>query len=137
MSEGVFLDTSALYAVFDADDASHRAVAEAWRDLVASDASLHTTNYVLLELLALLQRRLGVEAVDALNTYLVPFVNVLWIDERLHTQAAAALLGARRRDVSLVDHMSFVAMRRLGLRSALTVDRHFVDQGFRVVPQAS
>jgi predicted nucleic acid-binding protein len=134
MSDGVFLDTSAVYAVFDGDDASHDAVAGAWRDLVASDAPLHTTNYVLVELEALLQRRLGIEAVDALAMYLAPFVNVLWVDERLHAQASAALLAARRRDVSLVDHTSFIVMRSLGLRSALTVDRHFVEQGFRAVP---
>ena len=136
MSAGVFLDTSALYAVFDGDDASHKVVAEAWRELVGSAASLHTTNYVLVELQALLQRRLGVEAVDALSTYLVPLLNVAWIDERVHAQATAALLGARRRDVSLVDHTSFIVMRSLGLRSALTVDRHFVEQGFRAVPGA-
>jgi predicted nucleic acid-binding protein len=134
MSDPVFLDTSGLYAVFDADDAAHAGVAEAWRALLASDAPLHTSNYVLLELHTLLQRRLGLGALDALTTYVVPFVNVMWVDERVHAQAAAALLGARRRDTSLVDHTSFVLMRNVGLRNALAVDRHFAEQGFGVVP---
>ena len=136
MSEGVFLDTSALYAVFDGDDASHAAVAEAWRGLLASDCPLHTSSYVLVELQALLQRRLGMAAVDALSTYVVPFVIVTWVDELIHAQATAALLGARRREVSLVDHASFIIMRSLGLKIALAVDRHFAEQGFKVAPQA-
>jgi uncharacterized protein len=134
MSDAVFLDTSALYAVFDGDDASHVSAAEAWRSLLASDAPLHVSSYVLVELQALLQRRLGLAAVDALATYVAPFVNVAWVDERVHAQATAAVLGARRRDVSLVDHTSFIIMRKLGVRTALTLDEHFVQQGFAVLP---
>ncbi len=136
MSDRVFLDTSALYAVFDADDAAHAAAAAAWAGLLSSDTGLHTSNYVLLELKALLQSRLGLDAVDALTTYVTPFVNVAWIDERTHAQAAAALLGARRRDVSLVDHASFIIMRNLGIRTAFAVDRHFAEQGFTPLPAA-
>ena len=132
----VFLDTSALYAVFDGDDASHDRAARAWRDLLDTSAALHTSSYVLVELQALLQRRLGVDAMDALSAYLLPFVNVVWVDERVHAQASAAQLGARRRDVSFVDHASFVIMRALGIRRAFALDRHFAEQGFDVLPAA-
>lgn len=134
MSDPVFLDTSAVYAVFDGDDAFHATAAEAWRGLLASDAPLHTSSYVLVELQALLQRRLGLAAVDVLTTYVAPFMSVAWVDERVHAQATAAALGSRDRDVSLVDHASFIIMRRLGVRTALTLDKHFVEQGFRVLP---
>lgn len=130
----VFLDTSALYAVFDADDACHARAARVWRDLLDSDASLHTSSYVLVELEALLQRRLGVDSVDALSTYVLPFVNVSWVDERVHALASAALLNARRWDLSLVDHVSFVIMRALGVRSAFALNQHFAEQGFEVLP---
>jgi uncharacterized protein len=136
MSEPVFLDTSGLYAILDGDDAANAALSEAWRELLASDASLHTSNYVLVELEALVQRRLGVDAAQALATYVVPVVNIVWVDERTHAQATAALLGARRRDVSLVDHASFIIMRNLGLGAALATDHHFAEQGFRLLPQA-
>jgi uncharacterized protein len=135
MSEPVFLDTSGLYAMLDGDDAANAAATEAWRALLASDASLHTSNYVLVELQALVQRRLGVEAAQVVAAYIVPVVNTVWVDERFHAQAMAALLGARRRDVSFVDHTSFVIMRSLGLRAVLTTDRHFAEQGFRVLPE--
>lgn len=131
---GVYLDTSALYALFDSSDASHATAAEAWQHLIASDASLHTSNYVLLELGALLQRRLGLGAAGALETHVLPWVNVLWVDEALHAQAVAGVLAARQRDLSLADCASFAAMRRLGLRRAFTFDPHFSQQGFEVLP---
>ena len=134
MSDPVFLDTCALYAVFDGDDAFHATAAETWGGLLASDAPLHTSSYVLVELQALLQRRLGLAAVDALTTDVAPFMNVTWVDETVHAQATAAALGARDRDVSLVDHASFIIMRRLGVRTALTLDKHFAEQGFKVLP---
>lgn len=131
--EGVFLDASALYAVFDAGDIAHETAARAWSELVQSDTPLHTTDYVALELSAVLQRRLGVEAVDALNKFVLPWVHVVWVDESLHAQGMAGVLAARRRDLSLVDCTSFTAMRRLGLRKAFSLDPHFSEQGFEPV----
>lgn len=135
MNEPVFLDTSALYAVLDGDDASHQVVTEAWRGLLAAEAPLHTSSYVLVELEALLQRRLRLAAVDALTTFVLRWVSITWVDERVHEQATAALLGAGKRDVSLVDHASFIIMRKLGVRTAFTLDGHFAQQGFGVVPE--
>jgi predicted nucleic acid-binding protein len=126
----VFVDSSALYALFDADDGEHERVARLWERLVAENHSLFVTNYVLLETSALLQRRLGVESVRALEVFVVPWLNVTWIDEALHAQAVAALLAANRRDLSLVDCASFSAMRRAGVFVAFALDRHFGEQGF-------
>ncbi|MCL5736219.1 MAG: PIN domain-containing protein [Actinobacteria bacterium] len=134
MSTGVFLDTSALFAAFDTHDSMHPAVAAAWEVLLSSGCPLHTTNYVAVELITLLQRRFGPHAVDALTSYVLPWVNFTWVVESLHVQAMASLMAARRRDLSLVDCASFVVMRRLGLRRAFTLDRHFEEQGFEVLP---
>ena len=134
--DGVFLDTSGIFAVFHGDDAGHQTAARAWENLIRGEAPLHTSNYVLVETCALLQSRLGVAAVDALITYVLPWVSVVWIDETLHAQAAAGLLAARRRDLSLVDCAGFAVMRRLGLRRAFTFDRHFAEQGFSILPAA-
>jgi predicted nucleic acid-binding protein len=131
---GVYLDTSALYALFDADDAAHKTAAQSWRELVAGDEVIHTCNYVLVELSALLQRRLGMAAVDALDTHVLPWVNVLWIDEPLHAQAVAGLLAARQRGLSLVDCAGFAAMRRLGLRRVFSFDQHYAERGFETLP---
>jgi predicted nucleic acid-binding protein len=41
---------------------------------------------------------------------------------------------AGQRDLSLVDFVSFELMRREGIRTAFTFDRHFAEQGFECVP---
>ncbi len=68
----VFVDTSALYAVFDRDDANHEAAKEVWAQLLRASATLFTSNYVLVETTALLQRRLGLAAVRRFHEDVMP-----------------------------------------------------------------
>ncbi len=130
----VYLDTSALYALLDRDDKNHAAAAETWKSLSARNEDLVTSNYVLLEAFALLQNRLGLTAVRILQQNFSPLLRILWIGEETHGLAVASLLTARRRKLSLVDCVSFEAMRRSGVAGAFTFDRHFAEQGFEVVP---
>jgi uncharacterized protein len=91
-------------------------------------------SYVLVETIALAQRRVGMDAVRALRDELFPALAVEWVDARLHAEAVAALVASAQRSVSLVDHVSFTLMRRRNVRRALAVDRHFAAQGFDLVP---
>jgi uncharacterized protein len=129
-----FLDTSALYALFDRGQDEHAVVAGAWEALVRSDAPLVTTDYVVLELVALLQRRLGVDAVAAFTDHVLPFVEVAWVTPDTHGTAVSILRTSRRRDVSLVDCCSFAVMRDAGLVRAFALDAHFAEQGFACIP---
>lgn len=92
VSDEVFVDTSAFYAVLDADDAVH-----------------------------------------ALFKDLLPVVTVVAIDEAHHTNAVATLLGVNRRNLSLVDCSSFAMMHQRGITAAFAYDRHFAQQGFRLI----
>jgi predicted nucleic acid-binding protein len=132
----IFTDTSALLALLNADDRGHAAIAAAFVGIVQEEHQLVTTNCVLLQTVALLQRRFGVVAVRALQDEVLPLVVVRWVDEAMHGRAISALLAVNRRDVSLVDLISFETMRGLGLTHALTLDAHFGEQGFAVVPGA-
>lgn len=129
-----FADTSALYAVLDADDAFHDRARVAWRSMLTDDEPLVTTNYIVVETFALAQTRLGMDAVRALADELLPAVRTVQITEEDHRGAVQALLAADRRKLSLVDCSSFLVMRRLGLRSAFTFDADFEDQGFESIP---
>ncbi len=128
-----FIDTSALLAVLDADDAYHARASRLWSDLVSGDEDLLTTSYVLVETFALAQARLGLSAARLLHDDVVPILRVVWVDEALHRAAATALLTAQRRQLSLVDCVSFEAMRRLGADRVFAFDRHFRQQGFTLV----
>jgi predicted nucleic acid-binding protein len=72
--------------------------------------------------------------VRALRDELFPVLTVEWVSASAHSEALAALVAARQRSVSLVDHVSFELMRRRDVLRALAVDRHFRDQGFELMP---
>ncbi len=52
-----FVDTSALYAILDADDQNHESARCAWTDLVSQGTEMICTSYVLIETFALAQHR--------------------------------------------------------------------------------
>ena len=129
----VFLDTSALLAVLDADDQFHARARKAWADLINRAEDLVCTNYVLVETFALAQHRLGLEAVRSLVEDILPLLRVHWIGEAEHGAGVAALLTAGRRQLSLVDCTSFIVMRQLRLRTAFAFDSDFATQGFETL----
>jgi predicted nucleic acid-binding protein len=94
-----------------------------------------TSNYVLLETAALLQRRIGLPAVRDLDERIAPLLTVRWITEPLHRRAMDRLIRADRRGVSLVDCTSFEVMEAEGIAEAFALDRDFAAAGFRLVPR--
>jgi predicted nucleic acid-binding protein len=126
----VFVDTSALYAVLDDDEPSHIRALDTWRSLVPS-VGLLTHNYVISEAMAIVGRRLGPEAVDDLVDRMLGIVETVWVDPELHAAAVEACRAGGWR-VSLVDHMSFIVMRRVGIDVAFAYDQDFENAGFRL-----
>jgi len=131
----VFVDTSALFALLNSKDAMRRPASSAWTQLAQRREDLITSNYVVVEAMALIGRRLGFPAMRAFHDDLVPLLNILWVEARLHQRALAALLTAAMRDLSLVDCTSFEIMRQGGITTAFAYDNHFVQQGFAVISQ--
>jgi predicted nucleic acid-binding protein len=128
-----FVDTSALYAVLDRDDAHHRRARAAWQALLGGAAELATSNYVVVETAALVQHRLGMTALRALCDDVLPALAMEWVTPEDHAQGVAAILSAGRRKLSLVDCTSFALMRRLGWTRCFAFDRHFAEQRFEPV----
>lgn len=136
MTETVLVDTSALYAYLDAADEQHTLALDRMRRLfdsvAANERAALTHSSVVVESVALVQRRLGMEAVrDLLDNVLSP-IEVRFVDADLHTRAVVALLAADRRDISLVDWTSFELMRELRIDHALAFDDDFADHGFEL-----
>lgn len=130
----LYVDTSAFLAVLDGDDLNHRRARPKWGELVASGDTLVCSNYVLIETPALVQSRMGLDAVRLFQEDVMPVLAVEWVDEASHVAGVGAVLAARQRRLSLVDCVSFHVMRRLGIRTAFAFDAHFGAQGFRCVP---
>jgi predicted nucleic acid-binding protein len=129
----VFVDTSALLAVLDADDLYHARARDVWADLIQRGEDLVCTNYVLVETFALVQHRLGMVAIRTLVEDILPLLRVSWVSEADHRAAVTALLMAGRRQLSLVDCVSVVIMRQLRLQTAFAFDSDFDDQGFNTL----
>lgn len=129
-----FIDTSAFLAVLDADDRNHRKAKAEWIELITSESVLFSNNYVLVETFALVQHRLGMEAVRSFNDDILPLINIEWIDESTHKAGINAMLVALRRKLSLVDCVSFETMRLLGVKTVFAFDAHFEEQGFNCMP---
>lgn len=130
----VFVDTSAFLALLDADEAGHERVRAQWTDLIRTEARLWCTSYVLVETCALVQSRLGLEALRLFDEDVLPVVAVHWVAQEEHREGMSAVLAAERRNLSLVDCVSFAVMRSNGARKALALDRHFAERGFEIVP---
>ncbi len=130
----VFIDTSAFYALLDADDRNHHRAKQIWLELLNRPVDFVCSNYILVESIALIQRRLGIVAVRRFQEEMMPIIQIKWIEAELHNTSISALLATDRRQLSLVDCASFEVMRRLGIRTVFAFDDHFIEQGFTCLP---
>jgi uncharacterized protein len=129
----IFIDTSAFYALLDRDDEHHQSAKKGWMELLKREDTLITSNYVLIESIALLQNRLGLGAVRGFQEDILPLVHIEFVVIETHQSGISALLSASRRSLSLVDCVSFEVMRTLGIKTAFAFDRHFKEQGFVLI----
>jgi predicted nucleic acid-binding protein len=127
----IFLDTSAIYAWADAADPNHHTSVRRLQAILDDGDELLTHNYVLVESIALLHARLGVRAAIKLTRDSTAFV-VDWVDDELHASGVRALERSKKRHVSLVDHISFLLMRRRDVSTAFAFDPDFTAAGFRL-----
>ena len=110
-------------------------VRSAFEALLDRHRALWTTSFVIVETMALLQHRIGLAAAQDFDDDLLPILRVQWVDERLYRIGADRLWREDRRQLSLVDCISFEFMRMQGLTTALAVDPHFAEAGFTVLPE--
>jgi predicted nucleic acid-binding protein len=126
----VFVDTSFLVALLDEDDTKYADAVRLWEKVEAERLSVLTSNYVVVEASAVLQRRLCVASMRKLVRQILEPVALEWVTRDDHERAVDALLVAARRNLSLVDCVSFEVMRRLDVHKCLAFDQHFAEQGF-------
>jgi predicted nucleic acid-binding protein len=114
-----FIDYSAILAILNASVRFHPLARETWNELLNSETTLFTNNYILLETSALLQLRFGIDALRLFESDLLPVFETYWVDQPIHEQGISTLLSSNRRDLSLVDCTSFEIMRQRELKRSL------------------
>lgn len=126
----VFVDTSAFLAILDGQDKNAAAAQILWTRLVEGDEVVVTSSYALVESFALIQNRMGLSAVRDFQDKIVPMLDIEWVGLSLHQAGLSAMLTANRRQLSLVDCVSFETCRRNGIDTVFAFDQHFIEQGF-------
>ena len=75
-------------------------------------------------------RRIGLEAVSDFQAKIVPLLEIVWVDAEWRARALRRLFTVGRKDVSLVDCLSFEVMAARNLQTAFAFDKHFEETGF-------
>jgi len=135
--KGLFVDTAGWVACADvADPAHHKAVAarDGW---LLDGGVLVTTDYVADETLTVLRARLGLGTAEAWWQIVDGSPRLRWeyVSLARSDRARAVFFRYRDKEFSFTDCTSFVVMRELKLREALTTDHHFAQAGFVTLPQ--
>ena len=131
---GVFLDSVGLLALWNDSDQWHSAAEEAHRRLIERNALVWTTTLILYECGNRAVRRADFRSLAA------SFYDEMEVSGNLIAptpdEERSAWTAYRRGEAGsagIVDHVSFVVMRRLGLTEAFTSDAHFRAAGFETL----
>lgn len=126
----IFVDTSAIYALADRADVNHSNAVRALKHALTAREQLLTHNYVVLESLALLHRRLGFQVARKFLNDTAKF-QIRWIDQALHSDAVRRF-SEKKGNVSVVDEVSFLVMEEQGISEAFAYDADFEKRGFQL-----
>ncbi len=126
----VFLDTVGLIALWDSTDQWHSAAETAFRRFAGRRRPVATTTFVLAECGNAAARHTYRQDVCDLRDRLEHLGGLIVPDDADWDSAWLAYERGDAARAGIVDHLSFVVMRRLGLTEAFTNDRHFQAAGF-------
>ena len=134
----LFVDTSGWAEQIVQNQPTHLAILRTYRMAIAQQRPLMTTNYIMTELVALLETRARLSRADLFRfvdaIHAIPHLTMIHVDVVTHA-ATWDLLKARPDKIwSLVDASSFVLMTQRGISEALTTDHHFSQARFVRVP---
>lgn len=132
----LLLDTSFVLALELANDQYHPLARDLWRGFAASPVPLVTTTFIFDEVVTFIQSRVRHAKAVQVGTWLrhADSLRLIEVDGTLFDEAWDYLTSHADKTYSLTDCVSFVLMGRLGIRTALTFDRHFVQAGFEARP---
>lgn len=134
--KALFVDTAGWLAAADGSAPKNRDACLARDAWLEEGGLLVSTDYVCDETLTTLRFRLGLRAAEAWWEQVVGSSRIRFenIDVGRADQARSLFFRYRDKNYSFTDCTSFVVMRELRIRAALTLDDHFRQMGFAVVP---
>ena len=130
----IYIDTGAFLARYVQRDQYYRRATGGWKRLVQSGRRSFTSNLVVSEAATLIARRAGYKfAAQRIRLLLTSqLLTVLRASQEDELQAVELMEKYADQEVSFVDCVSFVLMRKHHMRDAFTFDRHFEHAGFQL-----
>ncbi|MHB8279014.1 MAG: type II toxin-antitoxin system VapC family toxin [Candidatus Humimicrobiaceae bacterium] len=126
----IFIDTCAFIALINISDEFHSIASDLFTKASESE-KFFTSNYVILETIFLLQRELGLSAVNDFKKFMLPVINIIWIDEKVHNDCLNNLIAAEKRKISLTDYSSFHILDSFKIDMVFTFDKHFKEKDYK------
>jgi len=126
----IFTDTAGLFALVVKNDYMHIRAKLNFAYFAQQRAQLVTSSFVLVETTALLQRRVGLAAVHDFQSKIIPLLEIIWVNGDWYTRAIQRLFALNKRNISLVDCLSFEIMESEELTTVFSFDKHFAENGF-------
>jgi predicted nucleic acid-binding protein len=133
VNQPVFLDTVGILGLLNASDQWHGAAVSAFAVVVAENHRPITTNYVLAESANAAARSPLRKQICVLREEMEARGRLIMTSDEDWGVAWAAYSKGEAGGAGLVDDLSFVVMRRLGINKAFTNDKHFRAAGFETL----
>lgn len=127
----ILVDTSAVYALMDRDDAFHRKAVAILRAMPRKGQTPVLTNFVTAECHALLLCRLG--ASFARRWLLDQAWQIETVSKGDEAVAKDIIRRYTDKEFSYTDATSFAVMERMGIAAAFGCDAHFKQYGFQLL----
>ena len=129
----IFIDSSAFFVLGDRSSEKGKAV-EAL--IFERETPLVTTNLVLAETLSLVTKRIGkVKGIEVGEKILHSGITrLVYLDAELQDEAWRLYKKYKDKDFDFIDATSLVFCQKHGIREVITLDHHFVQMGFKIIP---
>lgn len=128
----VFVDTSFVVALVNKNDQHHSLALNQANQFAGK--RLITTDAILLEIGNALSRNFKRESVEIIEDFLTSVdVQVIHLDPALFRKAFDLYKSHSDKSWGLIDCVSFIVMKELGITDALSADRHFEQAGFNIL----
>jgi hypothetical protein len=132
MKPDIFIDTSGFFSLLYPQEASHKAADEIVQKAKRSNQLFITTDYVIDETATLLKARGIGHLIDIFfNTLTATRVcRIEWMDHDRFVKTQTYFTKHLDHAWSFTDCFSFLIMKELRIRNALTKDKHFKEAGY-------
>lgn len=130
----IFIDSSALFAWSDAPCPQNKPIHDY---LLREHPPLLTTNIVIAETISLITKRIskhaGIQFAAAVDSSHI--IQIIYVDEILTMAALKLYKKYTDKDFDLIDATSFVVCKERKIKQVLTLDKHFAQMGFEILPR--